>query len=109
MKKLFSLVYLLLFAFCFTGFTINSKLAQLPVEDVEVKGKITNCSNESALSGALVKVIGTSKKTTTDANGKYSIKTVLPATLEFSAIGMTTIIVEVSAEAPINACLTAPL
>src|SRR5215211_2235392 len=61
-----------------------------------IKGRVVDSGNNTPLSGASVKVIGTSVGTTTDANGRFSINVVPDGQLEVSYIGYETKIVPVN-------------
>lgn len=80
MSKLLSGSWLLLLLSCLPA------LAQ----DVAVSGRVTSSDDGAALPGVTVQVKGTTRGTTTDANGSY--KVTLPATgrLVFSFIGFST-------------------
>ncbi|MFD2523766.1 YfbK domain-containing protein [Emticicia soli] len=61
------------------------------VQDRTITGTVTSATDNMALPGITVTIKGTNKGTTTDANGKYSIKiSNLHSTLVFQGIGFTT-------------------
>lgn len=61
------------------------------VQDRIITGTVTSATDNMALPGITVTIKGTNKGTTTDANGKYSIKiSNLHSTLVFQGIGFTT-------------------
>lgn len=61
------------------------------VQDRIITGTVTSATDNMALPGITVTIKGTNKGTTTDANGKYSIKiSSLQNTLIFQGIGYTT-------------------
>ncbi|MFA8433756.1 MAG: SusC/RagA family TonB-linked outer membrane protein [Marinifilaceae bacterium] len=85
-KSLFSLLIL-----CFIG--LQSVLAQTR----EVSGVVTSADDGLSIPGTSVFVKGTSVGTTTDFDGKYSLKVPEDAkTLVFSFVGMTTQEVEIT-------------
>ncbi len=55
----------------------------------EVKGRVTDSRDGSALSNVSISVKGTNAGTTTDADGRFSIRASTGATLIFSSIGFT--------------------
>ncbi|GAB3561406.1 SusC/RagA family TonB-linked outer membrane protein [Spirosoma luteolum] len=69
-----------------------SLLFCLPVlaQDAVVSGRVTSSDDGSALPGVSVQVKGTTRGTTSDANGNFSISTAPGRTLVFSFIGYTT-------------------
>lgn len=61
------------------------------VQDRIITGTVTSATDNMALPGITVTIKGTNKGTTTDANGKYSIKiSNLHSTLVFQGIGFNT-------------------
>jgi TonB-linked SusC/RagA family outer membrane protein len=58
-------------------------------QDATVSGRVTSSDDGSALPGVSVQVKGTTRGTTTDANGRYSITASPRSTLVFSFIGFT--------------------
>ncbi|PRY27756.1 TonB-linked SusC/RagA family outer membrane protein [Spirosoma oryzae] len=79
MRKLLFGSWLLSLFFCL------SVMAQ----DATVSGRVTSSDDGSALPGVSVQVKGTTRGTTTDANGRYSITASPRSTLVFSFIGFT--------------------
>lgn len=78
---------------------------QIEVQQVQVSGRVTGTNNEP-LAGVSITVRGTTRGTTTDANGMYSIA--VPdgsATLVFSYVGYTTQEVAVNGRTTINISL----
>ena len=55
----------------------------------EVKGRVTDSRDGTALSNVSISVKGTNTGTTTDADGRFSIRASTGATLIFSSIGFT--------------------
>ncbi len=76
--------------FCF--FTIHRASAQ----NITVKGKVTDASNNETLPGVSVKIKGQSGGTSTDVNGNYALSASDVGTLIFSSIGY------LSLEIPVN-------
>ena len=82
-------------------------LTAVPQEDASrsvVSGRVVDANGEP-LPGAGVLIKGTTKGTTTDANGRYSIAAASNQTLEFSFIGYTTQDVPVGRQSVINVTL----
>jgi TonB-dependent starch-binding outer membrane protein SusC len=71
------------------GSWLLSLLFCLPVlaQDVAVSGRVTSSDDNSGLPGVSVQVKGTTRGTTTDAQGNYKINTPANARLVFSFIG----------------------
>ena len=67
----------------------------LTAQEIKVSGVVTDDAN-SSLPGATVMVKGTTKGTTTDLNGKYSITAKMGEFLQFSFVGLDTKTVKVS-------------
>lgn len=65
-------------------------------QDITVNGKITSATDKMPIPGVTVVLKGTSRGTTTDMNGNYSLQAPANGTLVFSYIGMQT------REIPIN-------
>ncbi len=61
----------------------------LLAQDVSVSGRVTSSDDSSVLPGVSVQVKGTSRGTTTDANGAYKISVPANARLVFSFIGFS--------------------
>ena len=76
MKKFFAIIGVLCLGF-------SSLLAQ----NVQVSGTITSAEDGETLPGVTVFVKETSRGTTTDVNGKYSLEVPANATLQFSYVG----------------------
>ncbi|WP_337042973.1 SusC/RagA family TonB-linked outer membrane protein [Emticicia sp. 17c] len=75
---------------------------QVLAQDKTVTGKVTSADDGSILPGVSVTVKGSSKGTTTNAEGVYSISVPGNATLTFSFIGFVTQQVQVSNRSSIN-------
>jgi TonB-linked SusC/RagA family outer membrane protein len=75
------------------------------LQQVSVKGTITDAATSEALPGANVQVKGTTTGTTTDLNGGFSITAKTGDVLVFSFIGYLTQEVTVGAEAILNIAL----
>lgn len=87
MKKVFTLGFLLLLLFLSgTGFA----------QDLTIKGKVQ--SADGNLPGASILIKGTSRGSTTDANGEFSLSTPANATLVVSFIGYKTTEIPVGAK-----------
>ena len=73
------------------GSWLLSLLFCLPVlaQDVAVSGRVTSSDDGSSLPGVSVQVKGTTRGTTTDADGRFSISATPRSTLVFSFIGFT--------------------
>ena len=70
-----------------------------------VSGRVVD-SNGDPLPGAGVMIKGTTKGTTTDADGRYSLPVASNASLEFSFIGYTTQVVPVGGRSTVNVTLS---
>ncbi|HJT73515.1 MAG TPA: carboxypeptidase-like regulatory domain-containing protein, partial [Chitinophaga sp.] len=79
--------------------TANAKRA-----DITVKGKVTG-DNGEALPGVSIAVKGTSRGTTSDANGNYTIVADANATLVFTSIGYAVQEVPINGNATLNVTL----
>ena len=75
------------------------------IQDVIVKGKVTDKENGQALTGVSVQVKGSNSGTSTDANGNYSINVPEKATLVFSSIGYDNIEIPVNSRTVIDVTL----
>jgi len=60
----------------------------------QVKGKVLDAKDGSALAGASVKIQGTTQGTSTDANGLFSLDATSEVTLEISGVGFTMVTVK---------------
>ena len=71
------------------GSFLLSLLFCLPslAQETAITGRVTSSDDGSALPGVSVVIKGTSRGTTTDANGKYQINTGSATTLTFSFVG----------------------
>ncbi|RIA08684.1 TonB-linked SusC/RagA family outer membrane protein [Flavobacteriaceae bacterium MAR_2010_72] len=94
MKTRLKLLLLLLFA-------TSSIYAQV----VTVKGVVTSADDGLPLPGANVIILGTSRGTSTDFDGNYSISVNAGEVLEFSSLGFRTTTVTVSNQTTINVAL----
>lgn len=97
MKKLLhrSMAFLVVFGVCLTTWA----------QDRLITGKVTSSSDNSVLPGVSIVVKGTSKGTTTDANGEFKVSTPSNATLIFSYIGYIRQEVKVGSNNTINVSL----
>lgn len=75
------------------------------IQDVHVKGKITDASDGRAIVGATVLVKGTATGTSSDANGNYSIDAPDNAVLEISSVGYTTVEIPIDGREVVNISL----
>src|SRR4051812_45067190 len=75
-------------------------------QDKTVTGKVTSADENLALPGVNIIVKGTSKGTTTDVNGAYSLNVSSGATLEFSFVGYSTQSVVVANQTVIDVALS---
>jgi TonB-linked SusC/RagA family outer membrane protein len=76
-------------------------------QDAVVTGRITSSDDGSALPGVSIVVKGTSRGTTTDANGTYRINAGPNATLTFSFVGFKSQDVAVGNRSTVNVVLSA--
>lgn len=97
MTKKYLLSMLLLFA----------SLSIIYAQERQVKGKVTDASDNSGMPGVTVGVKGTTKGVITDGEGAFTINVASGATLVFSYIGYETQEVVVGNQTEINASLTA--
>src|SRR5690606_24666735 len=96
MKKLLTFIWLL------TGFT-----TVLNAQDIVVTGRVTGAQND-ALPGVNILVEGSTTGTTTDTDGKYSLKVPSEnAALIFSYIGYATQRISVNGRSSIDVILEA--
>ncbi|WP_316752401.1 TonB-dependent receptor [Pedobacter gandavensis] len=88
------------------GQVILRKIPVPPAKpDVKVTGKVTD-SLGLAMPGVSVKVLGTDKGTTTDANGRYLIVVGENASLSFSMVGYRSKTLKVAGQQELNVVLT---
>ncbi len=89
------------------GSWLLSLLFCVPVlaQDLAVSGRVTSSDDGSALPGVSVQVKGTTRGTTTDANGNYRINTSANGRLVFSFIGYTSQEVAVGNRSAVNVIL----
>ncbi|MFD1144203.1 SusC/RagA family TonB-linked outer membrane protein [Larkinella insperata] len=90
---------------CLTGFWLLCVLFALPAlaQDRTVTGKVTSADDGSALPGVSIQLKGTSRGTTTDSEGNYSLTNVpASARLVFSFIGTATQEIEAGNQTTIN-------
>lgn len=97
MTKKYLLSMLLLFA----------SLSIIYAQERQVKGKVTDATDNSGMPGVTVGVKGTTKGVITDGDGAFTISVASGATLVFSYIGYETKEVVVGNQTEINAALTA--
>ena len=76
-------------------------------QDRQITGKVTAGEDNSPIPGANVAVKGTTRGTTTDANGDYRLSVNNGATLVFSAVGYRRIEIPVGSQSQINQTLAA--
>ena len=79
---------------------------QIFAQDRTVSGKVTSSDDGSGIPGASVSVKGTSKGTTTDADGNFKITVGSSAVLVFSAVGSNSQEVAVGSKSQINVALS---
>ena len=91
------------------GSWLLSLLFCLPLmaQDITVSGRVTSSDDGSTLPGVSVQVKGTTKGTTTDANGRYQISVPASARLIFSFIGYTSQDLAVGNQTTLNVALVA--
>jgi len=94
------------FTFVFFVYCILALPLALLAQDIPVTGKVTE-QNGSPLPGVTVRLEGTTKAASTDANGVFSIQAPVGGKLNISLIGMTTQTVTVPAGGRINVALMA--
>ncbi len=97
MKKILQLTVLLLLVVMQQGFA----------QDRQVKGKVTDASDNSGLPGVAVKVKGSTRGTITDVEGNYKINVGDKGVLVFSSIGFSTKEMPVGSASEINMVMTA--
>jgi TonB-linked outer membrane protein, SusC/RagA family len=73
-------------------------------QDIVLKGRITD-KNKQPVPGATIKIEGTSKGTTTDADGNFSLSVPESARITISAIGFTPQTITVNGSGPLNITL----
>jgi TonB-linked SusC/RagA family outer membrane protein len=77
-----------------------------PMQQQSITGTVNDAKTGEPLSGVTVVIVGTTKGTTTDKNGKYLIETPsMEATLAFSFVGYNTVKVPISGKSVINVSL----
>lgn len=74
-------------------------------QDHTVSGKVSAAMDGEPIPGVAVKELGTQNGTITDIDGNYTINCRSDATLEFSAIGFTTITEAVQGRTIIDVCM----
>ncbi|MFD2520964.1 SusC/RagA family TonB-linked outer membrane protein [Emticicia soli] len=84
-----------------------ASLSIIYAQERQVKGKVTDASDNSGMPGVTVGVKGTTKGVITDGDGAFTISVASGATLVFSYIGYETQEVVVGNQTEINAALTA--
>ena len=91
------------------GSWLLSMLCCLPLlaQDIAVTGRITSSDDGSALPGVSVVIKGTTRGTTTDANGDYRINAGSGATLTYSFVGFKSQDIAIGNRTAINVVLTA--
>lgn len=93
------------FTFVFFIYCIMAFPLALLAQDIPVTGKVTE-QNGAPLPGVTVRLDGTTKAASTDANGVFSIQAPVGGKLTISLIGMATQTVTVPAGGRINVSLT---
>lgn len=78
----------------------------LLAQEIAVTGRVTSSDDNSALPGVSVVIKGTTRGTTTDANGSYRISVGSGATLTYSFVGFKTQDVAVGNRTAVNVTLT---
>ncbi|QPH40431.1 SusC/RagA family TonB-linked outer membrane protein [Pedobacter endophyticus] len=99
MRRRFTIVF---FVCCILAFPLT-----LLAQDIPVTGKVTDEKDGMPLPGVTVKLDGTSRAASTDANGVFSIQAPVGGTLTLSLIGMAAKKVTVPAGGRINVALSA--
>ena len=97
MKKQLFMTFLVAFSFCVNVFA----------QDRKVSGKVTSTEDGSSLPGVSVQLKGTTKGSTTDANGNYSIA--IPSnggSLVFSFVGTTNQEIAIGSKSVVDVRLT---
>lgn len=74
-------------------------------QSMEISGKVTSADDGIGLPGVSVSVQGTTKGTTTDVDGNYSIEATKGATLVYSFVGMVSQSITVGNQSVINVSL----
>ena len=74
-------------------------------QSMEISGKVTSADDGIGLPGVSVSVQGTTKGTTTDVDGNYSIEATRGATLVYSFVGMVSQSITVGNQSVINVSL----
>ena len=89
-------------AFCLlsVSFLVNA-------QEIEVKGKVTDNESREILPGVNILVKGTTRGTTTDANGEFRLNVASNATLVLSFIGYQTLETPVNNQTTLNLSLSA--
>ena len=75
------------------------------IQDIVVKGKVTDRATGKPLTGASIEIKGSSFGTTTDASGNYSINAPDKATLIVSSVGYDNVEIPVNGRTEINISL----
>ena len=91
--------YFLLFMF---ALLYNTLLAQ----DISVNGKVSSATDNMPVPGVTVLVKGTTKGTSTDVNGHYSLQAPSNGILIFSFIGMQTQEIAIDGKKQINVTMS---
>ncbi|MFM7019847.1 MAG: SusC/RagA family TonB-linked outer membrane protein [Aquirufa sp.] len=93
-------------AFAFLCLPTNTVLGQ-GVKIIKISGKITDASTNEVLGGATVSVKGSTKGTSADASGQYTISVGSEeAILEFKFVGYTSKLITVGSQSIINISLS---
>ena len=97
MRRRFTFVF---FIYCIMAFPLA-----LFAQDITVTGKVTDQKDGSPLPGVTIKVEGTTRAASTDANGVFSVQAPVGAKLTISQIGMVAQTVSVPAGGKVNVSL----
>ncbi len=104
MKKIQLKLFLMLLLFL--GFT-QAMQAQNAISVQQIAGRVTSAEDGTGIPGVSVSIKGTSKGTTTDANGNFKIAVAGPSVLSFTSIGFDPQDVNTANKTQINVTLTA--
>lgn len=77
----------------------------LLAQNITIRGQVTSSEDQSAIPGVNVSIKGTTRGTTTDATGNYTIEAPGSAVLVFSYIGYTTQEIPVNGRSTVNLAL----
>ncbi len=77
--------------------TEDAKIQQTERNKITVRGKVIDMDDKSSIFGASVSVLGTNKGVTTDDNGEFVISLFPGEKLQFSYVGMKTVVKTIAA------------